>query len=81
MAKRKFSNRDIKLWFAYLEIRNERVPLVDRWRDGSVTWHPRVCQKLIWYTGLKETKRNRLLVYDWLMRNAAKPARRTESSK
>ena len=41
MTRAKLSSRDVAFWRAYLEILNERVPLVDRWRDGSVTWHPR----------------------------------------
>lgn len=63
---------NIAFWRAYLEVLNERVPLVDKWRDGSVTWHPRVVEKLLWYTGTKNTKRNRRIAHDWLMQNAAK---------
>ena len=43
---------------------------MDKWSDGHVTWHPRVVQKMIWYSGLKDTPRNLALVYDWLMDNA-----------
>jgi hypothetical protein len=60
-------------WRAYLEILNERVPLVDHWRDGSVTWHPRVVQKLLWSSSLPDTKSNRLMAHDWLMENATTP--------
>jgi hypothetical protein len=44
--------------------------LVEEWSDDHVTWHPRVIQKMIWYSGLKDTIRNRGLVHDWLMDNA-----------
>ncbi len=67
-------------WRAYTEILNERVPLVDRWRDGSVTWHPRVVQKLLWYSNVPNTMRNREIAYDWLMRNAARPVELPKSS-
>ena len=77
MARRDISKRELRLWRAYLEIQNERVPLTDRWSDGSVTWHPRVIQKMVWYSGLKNTLRNRWLVHDWLMRKARKPLSET----
>jgi hypothetical protein len=73
MVKNHFSNRELYLWRAYLEVLNERVTLVDHWSDGTVTWHPRAVQKLIWYAGLKNTIRNRWLVHAWLMRSATKP--------
>jgi hypothetical protein len=72
MASRRLSDRELDLWRAYLDVLNEPTPLVDRWSNGSVTWHPRVVQKLIWYSGLKNTVRNRWLVHDWLMRRATK---------
>jgi hypothetical protein len=77
MAKREaakkwpLSARDIAFWRAYLEILNERVPLVDHWPDGGVTWHPRVVQKIVWYSGTRDTKRNRFMAVDWLMENVA----------
>lgn len=64
---------DMAFWRAYLEILNERVPLVDHWRDGSVTWTPRVGQKLLWYSGLPATPENMRMAYAWLMQNAARP--------
>jgi hypothetical protein len=66
----KLSKQEIAFWRAYLEIQRERTQLVDTWSDGHVTWHPRVIQKMIWYSGLKDTIRNRGLVHDWLMDNA-----------
>jgi len=39
--------RELKFWRAYLEILNERVPLVDRWRDGTATWHPRIVRETV----------------------------------
>jgi len=69
------SKRDGAFWRAYLEILSERVPLVDRWRDGSVTWHPRVVQKLLWYSDVPNTLRNRGMAHDWLMEHAAQPVR------
>ena len=59
MAPRQSSNDDTAFWRAYAEILNERAPLVDRWRDGTATWHPRVVQKLVWYSDLCNTQRNR----------------------
>ena len=68
------SDRDWAFWRAYLEIRAERVSLIDRWRDGSVTWHPRVVQKLLWYSGFPNTLRNRVMAYEWLMQHATQAA-------
>jgi hypothetical protein len=73
MARKKISNQDIVLWRAYFEIRNERVPLVDDWSDGTTTWKPRVIQKLLWYSGVPNTMRNRSLAYDWLMQHCTQP--------
>jgi hypothetical protein len=70
MSKPRLSNRERGLSCAYLEILRERTPLVGTWSDGHVTWHPSVIQKMIWYSGLKDTLRNRALVHDWLMDNA-----------
>jgi uncharacterized protein YegL len=70
VSKRKLSKREVAFWRAYLEILRDRTPLVDTWSDGHVTWHPRVIQKMIWYSSLKDTIRNRGLVHDWLMDNA-----------
>ena len=67
------SKRDIAFYRAYLEILNERVPLVDHWDSGTTSWHPRVVQKLLWYSGLRPTIRNRALAYDWLVKNATQP--------
>ncbi len=64
--------RELKFWRAYLEILNERVPLVDRWRDGTATWHPRIVGKLCWYSGIANTKRNRNSAYLWLLRHCTK---------
>ena len=69
--KRKLSRRDIAFWRAYFEILNERVPLVDRWSNELTTWHPRVVQKLLWYSGIRNTKANRYMALDWLMANVA----------
>jgi hypothetical protein len=72
-AKRKkpLSDRDIAFWRAYFEISKERVPLVDHWDDGSVTWHPRVVRKMLWYTETPDTMANRRMAVDWLMANVA----------
>ena len=64
---------DMAFWRAYLEILDERVPLVDHWRDGSVTWTPRVGQKLLWYSGLPATPDNMKMAYAWLVKNAVTP--------
>ena len=61
------SDREITFWRAYIEILGERVQLVDHWRDGSVTWHPRVVQKLLWYSDIPNTPGNRSIAHDWLM--------------
>jgi hypothetical protein len=74
MSHKKSPKRDIAFWRAYLEIQHERVSLVDRWDDGTVTWHPRVVQKLLWYSNVSNTTRNRSLAYDWLMRNCTRSA-------
>ncbi len=74
MSRNQMSDRNWAFWRAYLEIRTERVSLVDRWRDGSVTWHPRVVQKLLWYSGLPNTLRNRAMAYEWLMQHATQSA-------
>jgi hypothetical protein len=71
MGNTKPSQRDIAFWRAYLEILNERVSLVDRWADGHVTWHPRIVQKLLWYSGIPNTMQNRWIAHDWLIRNCA----------
>ena len=72
MADVQLSKRDIAFWRAHLEILNERVPLVDRWTDGTVTWQPRIVQKHLWYSDVSDTMRNRGLAYDWLMQHSAK---------
>ena len=69
------SDHDDAFWRAYLEILGDRAPLVDRWRDGSQTWHPRVIQKLLWYSDVPHTPQNRMLAYEWLMRNATRSIR------
>ena len=74
-SKQYLSDRDIGFWRAYVEIMSERTYLVDRWSDGHTTWHPRVVQKLLWYSGYADTVRNRALAYNWLMANAAEPLR------
>lgn len=73
MSTKKLSKRNIAFWRAYLEIRTERVPLVDSWDDGSLTWHPRVVQKLLWYSEVPNTMRNRGFAWDWLMENCTEP--------
>jgi len=72
MNRQKLSKRDIAFWLAYLEILSERVPLVDHWDDGSMTWHPRVAQKLLWYSKLPGTMRNHQIAYAWLMKNCSR---------
>ena len=72
MVRKHLSNRDIAFWCAYIEILGERVPLVDRWNDGRVTWQPRIVRKLLWYSGVPGTMRNRSLAYDWLMQHCAR---------
>ena len=74
MPDKKLSRRDSAFWSAYLQILSERTPLVDKWSDGTTSWHPRVVQKLLWYSGVPNTMRNRSLAYNWLMRNCAHPA-------
>jgi hypothetical protein len=69
-------SRDARFWRAYFEILHERVPLVDRWRDGSMTWHPRVVEKLLWYSDIPNTKANRQMAHTWLIENAAKTVAR-----
>ncbi len=66
-------------WRAYLEILDEHAPLVDHWRDGNMTWHPRVGQKLLWYSGLPATPENMKIAHDWLMQNATTPLPNDES--
>lgn len=66
-SKSHISKREFAFWRAYLEILSERVPLVDRWTDGHVTWHPRVVQKLLWYSNIPNTTRNRVIAQEWLM--------------
>jgi hypothetical protein len=72
MVRTHLSNRDIAFWRAYIEILGERLPLVDRWNDGRVTWQPRIVRKLLWYSGVPDTMRNRSLAYDWLMQHCAR---------
>jgi hypothetical protein len=72
MQHKQLSNRDAAFWRAYTEILNERVSLVDHWDNGTVTWHPRVVQKLVWYSKMPDTMRNRSLAYDWLMQHCAR---------
>jgi hypothetical protein len=72
MPRQQLSKRDMALWCAYIEVLNERVPLVDRWDDGTVTWQPRVVRKLLWYSDVPDTMRNRSLAYDWLMHHCAR---------
>jgi hypothetical protein len=72
MLRKQLSRRDITFWRAYIEILNERGPLVDRWNDGTVTWQPRVVRKLLWYSDVRNTMRNRSLAYDWLMQHCAR---------
>jgi hypothetical protein len=72
MSRKQLSKWDIAFWRAYLEILNERVPLVDHWDDGTVTWHPRVVRKLLWYSDVPDTMRNRSMAYDWLMESCAR---------
>ena len=67
---------DVAFWRAYFEILQERAPLVDHWRDGSITWHPRVVRKLLWYSDIPDTPSNRLVAHDWLMQNAASPVQK-----
>lgn len=60
--------REIPFWRAYIEILGDRGRLVDnRWDDGSVTWHPRVVQKLLWYSGIPHSPHNVRIAHDWLM--------------
>ena len=64
MMRRRLSKRDLSFWRAYLEVLSERVPLV--------AWQPRVVQKLLWYSKIPNTMRNRYLAYEWLMLNCAR---------
>lgn len=72
MSRKHLSKWDIAFWRAYIEILNERVPLVDQWDDGTVTWQPRVVRKLLWYSSVPDTMRNRSLAYAWLMQHCAR---------
>jgi len=72
MLGKQLSKRDIAFWRAYVEILMERVPLIDEWNDGTVTWRPRVVRKLLWYSEVPDTTRNRSLAYDWLMRHCVR---------
>ena len=72
MPHKQVSKRDITFWRAYIEILNERVPLVNHWDDGTVTWEPRVVRKLLWYSEVPDTMQNRSLAYDWLMQHCAR---------
>jgi hypothetical protein len=74
-SKNLMSDCDLAFWRAYFEILNERVQMVDKWRDGSVTWHPRVAEKLLWYSEMPNTARNRRLAHDWLMQNCTEPVK------
>jgi hypothetical protein len=71
-VREQLCRRDIAFWRAYLEIQSERVALVDHWDNGTVTWYPRVVQKLLWYANVPNTMRNRSLAYDWLMQHCAR---------
>jgi hypothetical protein len=75
------SDHTVAFWSAYFEILNEREPLVDHWRDGNVTWHPRVGQKLLWYSNLPATPSNMKMAYDWLMENATRPIKHRTAPK
>jgi hypothetical protein len=72
MASKKLSKRDIAFWRAYIEILREREPLVDQWNDGTLTWQPWVGEKLLHYSGVPNTMRNRRIAYDWLMQHCAR---------
>jgi hypothetical protein len=72
MTRRTLSKRDISFWRAYFEVLHERVPLVDPWDDGTVTWQPRVVQKLLWYSKIPNTMGNRQYACEWLMLNCAR---------
>ena len=80
-AKKPISDRDAAFWRAYIEILSERVPLVDHWRDGSITWHPRVVRKLLWYSDIPTTFRHRVMAHDWLMDHSTIPVRGTGNGK
>jgi hypothetical protein len=72
MPRKQLSKWDTAFWRAYVEILNERVPLVDQWDDGAVTWQPRVVRKLLWYSDVSDTVRNRSLAYEWLKQHCAR---------
>jgi hypothetical protein len=72
MVHKELSKGDIAFWRAYIEILGERVPLVDHWNDGTGTWHPRIVRKLLWYSNIPDTMRNRTLAHDWLMQHCAR---------
>lgn len=71
MPRKELSKQDMAFWRAYIEILNERVPLVDHWDDGTITWQSRVVRKLLWYSDVPDTMQNRSVAYDWLMQNCA----------
>jgi len=72
MPRKELSKQDLAFWKAYIEILDERVRLVDHWDDRTVTWHPRIVRKLLWYSGVPDTMGNRGLAYDWLMLHCAR---------
>jgi hypothetical protein len=73
MPHKHLSKQDVAFWRAYLEIFSERVVLVHRWSDESATWQPRVVEKLLWYSNVPNTMRNRSsLAYDWLMQHCVR---------
>ena len=80
-SKKQTSTQEFAFWRAYLEILSERVPLVDRWSDGHVTWHPRVVQKLLWYSNISNTPRNRMTAHEWLMTIAIPVAKKRTGEK
>ena len=77
----KFDRHELLFWRAYLEILDERVPLVDNWRDGSSTWHPRVVEKLLWYSDISNTPANRRMAHTWLMEHATEERSKKHSPK
>lgn len=71
MVRRRASKRDMSFWRAYVQLLGKREPLVDHWTDGTLTWKPWVGEQLLSASKLSNTRRNRRMVYAWLMQHCA----------
>jgi len=69
------NTEDLDFYRAFLKICDEQVRLVERWKEGKKTIHPRLdlpiqfsTRKLIRYTGRKEGAREKKAVREWIKR-------------